>query len=193
MPTLYLIRHAKPAASWGQDPDPGLDPTGIAQAAATAHELIARVARRLPVLTSPLRRCRETAVPLEREWQTSAAIFPAVAEIPAPPLGLAERHEWLLAAMAGSWQNMQATAPPNSPDYHAWRSGLLQALTALRQDTVIYTHFIAINAVVGAARGLDEVVCFRPDHASTTIIDTDGEQLQIIATGREAATSVLTR
>src|SRR5688500_13197442 len=192
MPTLYLVRHAKPAATWGEDPDPGLDSTGHTQAQATADALTARGAT-LRIFSSPLRRCRETALPLERAWNRSAEIFPAVAEIPSPPLELSERHTWLQRAMAGTWSQMQADAPPHSPNFLAWREDVIANVKALAQSTVIYTHFIAINVIVGAARNSDAVVCFRPDHASVTVIDTDSHELRIVELGREAITTVLTR
>jgi broad specificity phosphatase PhoE len=41
MPRLYLIRHGKPAATWGDaDEDPGLDETGQAQARAVRDWLL---------------------------------------------------------------------------------------------------------------------------------------------------------
>jgi broad specificity phosphatase PhoE len=192
MPKLYFIRHAKPAASWGEDPDPGLDATGIDQARATAAMMMQRAAA-LPILTSPMRRCRETSQPLEAAWNSAAALFPAVAEIPSPPISLAERHTWLTEAMAGSWRRLQETAPPGSPDFLTWRADMLAAVQRIPEDAVIFSHFIAINAIVGAALGSDDVVCFRPDHASITVVDTDGGGFRIIERGREAVTSVLPR
>ena len=61
---LYLIRHGKPAAAWGDDDDPGLDETGRAQAKAVAETLMALPESKRPrsVVSSPLRRCRETTI-----------------------------------------------------------------------------------------------------------------------------------
>jgi broad specificity phosphatase PhoE len=192
MPKLYLIRHAKPAATWGEDPDPGLDASGIAQSQAAADALAARTTS-IPILTSPMRRCRETAQPLEARWSSAAAVFPAVAEIPSPPLPLKERHAWLMEGMAGTWQRLQQTAPPNSPDFLSWRSDMLTAVLRIPEDAVVFSHFIAINAIVAAAKGSDDVVCFRPDHASITVVETDSGSFRIVELGREAVTSVLTR
>ena len=64
MSRVYLIRHAKPSATWGgDDDDPGLDDTGKAQAEAAAKALLALPPQLRPVrvVSSPLRRCRETA------------------------------------------------------------------------------------------------------------------------------------
>jgi len=192
MPTLYLVRHAKPAATWGEDPDPGLDEIGHTQARTTAQTLQERTSP-LRILTSPLRRCRETATPLEHLWSARADVLPAVSEIPSPPVGLAERHAWLQKAMAGTWREMQASAPPGSPDFIAWRAELLAAVKALNEPAVIYTHFIAINALVGAATGSDDVVCFRPDHASITVIETSPNSIRLVELGRQAVTNVLAR
>ena len=192
MPKIYLVRHAKPAATWSEDRDPGLDAIGLEQADATALELSKRTSP-LAILTSPLQRCRETARPLETRWQSNARTFLAVAEIPSPPLSLSDRHKWLVEAMSGTWQRMQETAPPQSPDFLSWRADLLNAVLRISEDSVIFSHFIAINAIVGAAIGSDAVVSFRPDHASVTIVDTGTGRFEIIEKGREAVTTVLTR
>lgn len=193
MPKLYLVRHAKPVAGWGQDPgDPGLDDTGVAQAEAVTQELGAKLAP-LPLYTSPMRRCQETAAPLVRLWKQPAHLFHALAEIPSPPLPIAARHAWLTAAMQGTWAELQAGAPPGSPDFLAWRRELLAALSGIRGDSVIFSHFIAINAVIGAVQASDALVSFRPDHASVTVVETVGPKFRIVTLGREADTSVLTR
>ena len=192
MPRLYLVRHAKPAASWGEDPDPGLDATGIAQARATAEELAGSLSR-LPLYTSPMRRCRETAEPLAQLWFCDAELMPAVAEIPSPPIDLAARHDWLIAAMRGTWQQLQDDAPPGSIDYLGWRQQVLDALLAIDRDCVICTHFIALNVAVGAAQRRQEVVCFRPDYASVTVLGVDKRRMRVIDLGKQAETLVLAR
>ena len=50
---------------------------------------------RLPVYTSPLRRCRETARPLADAWGVQPIVLPEIGEVPSPPLPLKERQEWL--------------------------------------------------------------------------------------------------
>jgi broad specificity phosphatase PhoE len=173
--TLYLVRHAKPAASFGDSLDPGLDEVGKAQALQTAERL-RQLPHPLPVYSSPLRRCRETAQPLGALWGVQPMVFPEVGEIPSPPLSLTERQQWLSAAMKSDWANLQASAPVDSPDYEVWRSTLLDALRAMAGDVVIYSHFVAINVVIGAAKGNDLVINFRPDHASVTEIEVvDGK------------------
>jgi broad specificity phosphatase PhoE len=182
--TLYLVRHARPASTYGDSIDPGLDETGVAQAVGAAEQLKG-LPNRLPVYTSPLRRCRETAKPLADLWGVQPIVLDEIGEVPSPPLSLKERQEWLRAAMASDWSSLQASAPPGSPDYAAWRQSLLGAIRAMAGDAVIFSHFIAINVVVGAARANEQVVSFRPDHASITVVDASEQGVAIRQLGRE--------
>lgn len=169
---LYLVRHGEPAADWGgNDPDPGLSPRGRAQAEAAARRLRGEGA--LAALTSPLRRCRETAAP----FAPQAMIEPAVSEIPTPA-DVADRRAWLSALMRGRWADAPALQP--------WRAAVIARLVAIRAPTVVFSHFVAINVAVGAAREDDAVLCFQPAHASITVLETDGAGLRLVALGGEA-------
>jgi len=184
MTVLYLVRHAKPAATWGQAIDPGLDSQGATQAEQRAANLHARLPK-LSIYTSPLRRCVETARPLTVLWNAAAAVLPAVAEIPSPPLSPAERQAWLATATQGTWQDLQANSPAGSPDFLAWRALLLESLRTVTADSVIYSHYIAINVAVGAAQGHDRVLSFRPGHASVTALEISGGRIAIRELGGE--------
>jgi broad specificity phosphatase PhoE len=190
MTTHYLVRHAKPAATWGEATDPGLDATGIAQAEKAAAELRAKL-QHLSVYTSPMRRCVETARPLAKLWQVDAVLLPEVAEIPSPPLSMSDKQQWLAAGMQGSWSQLQASSPAGSPDYLAWRQLLLNKLRSLASDSVIYSHYVAINVVVGAAQGHDRVLSFRPGHASVTAIDVIDNKFVVRQLGVEADGGIL--
>jgi broad specificity phosphatase PhoE len=193
MATIYLVRHARPKGAWSEDPDPGLDDVGVAQAAAAAQTLHGKIGSRLPIRTSPLLRCRETAAPLIERWRSEAEIMEAVAEIPAPAIPAGARREWLAQAMRGTWSDLQSSAAAGAPDYARWRMSVLEALARLDGDHVVFTHFIAINVVVGAALGNDRVVSFKPDHASITRVSFERDTPKLIELGREAETLVAAR
>jgi broad specificity phosphatase PhoE len=192
MPKLYLIRHARPAAGWGEHADPGLDATGQRQAEEVARTL-SQALDRAPIFTSPLCRCRETAQPLEVLWEQSARVLEPVAELPSPPLPLEARRRWLRETMQGTWRELSDNAPAGSPDYLGWRRTLLESLDCLQEDSVVFSHFIAINVAVGAALARDDVVCFWPDHASVTCVETANGRLRLVDLGRQADTAVLSR
>jgi broad specificity phosphatase PhoE len=55
---------------------------------------------------------------------------------------------------------------------------------------VIISHFVAINAAIGAATGDDRVVIRRLDNCSRTTIDVDDGRLVLIEGGAEADTLI---
>jgi broad specificity phosphatase PhoE len=179
---LVLARHGRATGGWDDDPDPGLDDRGWAQAGALADHLAAGGV--MPIVCSPLRRTRETARPLAERWGLEPRIEPAVAEIPSPdgvPLGA--RVAWLRGAMRGCWADL----PPN---YLDWRDQVVATLVALPVDTVVVSHFIAINAAIGAATGDDRVVIRSLDNCSRSIFDVVDGRLVLVEAGHEADTLI---
>ncbi len=182
MVRLYLVRHGKAAASFSEAPDPGLDAAGATQAEAMAERLAPLGP--LPIITSPLKRTRETAAPLERRWRFTARIEPAVGEIPSPVDDPAARGAWLQGVLAGVW-------PAQAESLRRWRQDVADALASLARPTVVVTHFVAINVAVGFAEGDDRVVSFTPDHCSVTVLDVEDGALRLVRRGVERATQVL--
>ncbi|HEY1750052.1 MAG TPA: histidine phosphatase family protein [Caulobacteraceae bacterium] len=189
MSRVYLIRHAKPSATWGgDDDDPGLDAAGQAQADAARDALLALPAGVRPTraVSSPLRRCRETALPFARAIGAELEIDPGVGEIPTPS-GLAPdaRGPWLRQAFAGRWADIEGDL-----DYDAWR-GKVVAAVASRPGAAVFSHFVAINAVLTALAGEPQVITLRPDHASISTFELNDGALTLLERGREASTQVL--
>ena len=188
MPKLYMIRHGEAASGWDADTDPGLSDKGRVQSEAVAREIEKRVGSKLPLISSPLRRCRETGDPLAKAWSATARIDPRVGEIPSPIEDLKARGEWLRTFMSGTWA--EGLKSQGHLDLTAWRNGVSQALIELKEDTVIFSHFVAINVAVSHATNDDRVLSFRPDNCSVTVFETDGRKLSLVERGREAETKV---
>jgi len=108
-----------------------------------------------------------------------------VGEINSPTDDLAERSAWLAEILRGNprWHDLDE-------ERQRWRDGVVKALLALDTDTLIVTHYIAINAAVGAANGDDRVVNFRPDNCSCTALESDGCALALVELGRQRETAV---
>lgn len=183
MTRLTLVRHAQPGASWDEALDPGLGSDGRAQAEAVAASLGAGSPRRL--VTSPLLRARETAAPLAAAWGVEPVVDATVGEIPSPPelVDAERRSQWLGATLAGLWSD--AGKP-----LREWRTTLLATLSSFDLDTVVVTHFVAINAAVGAARGDDRIISCTPDVASLTELEVYGGTVTLVELGRQAETRI---
>ena len=187
MSRIYLVRHGRAAAGWDVDPDPALDDLGRSQALAVAAHL--RPLGPLHLVTSPLLRCQQTAFPLATVWGVGAVVEPLVAEIPSPEgVAMQDRVQWLREAMEGTWAGLGSR-------YTAYRDALVAAVLALPTDTVVCSHFVAINAVIGAATGDDRLVIRSLDNCSVTIVETtvaaDGTPgLHLVEGGHEADTLI---
>ena len=189
MSRIHMIRHGRPASTWGDaDQDPGLDAVGAEQARAVAQALLALSANERPtrVVSSPLRRCRETAQPLADALGVVVEIDPRVGEIPTPAALAAEaRPGWLRQAFQGKWSEIQGDL-----DYVAWTREVAEGV-ASHPGAAVFSHFVALNAAVSAATGGGAVAAFRPDHVSVTVFDLVDGALILVDKGREASTQVL--
>lgn len=182
MTKLFLVRHGRAAAGWDTDPDPGLDALGERQAEAVAVRLAPLGP--VPILSSPLRRCRETSAPLAARWAAEVSIEPAVAEIPSPDgYTLSTRVEWLRAAMQGTWTVL-------GDRYTTFRDDVVARLVECEQDSIVFSHFIAINAAIGAAIGDDRLVIRSLDNCSVTTFEVDAGRLVLVEGGHEADTLI---
>jgi broad specificity phosphatase PhoE len=183
---LHLVRHGRAAAGWNVDRDPVLDELGQQQAVEVAQLLVGLGP--LPLYSSPLRRCQETSGPLSALWKTTPVIEPRVAEIPSPVgVALEERVEWLRGAMAGTWTQLGMS---DGDVYTQYRRNLLGSLSAMSHDAVIFSHFIAINVVIGEALSDDRLVVKSLDNCSVTTVVVHDGKFTIEEMGREADTLI---
>jgi broad specificity phosphatase PhoE len=181
MAKIHLVRHGQAAAGFGTHRDPGLNDLGRQQSHAVAA-LLAPLGP-LPIFSSPLARAQETAHPLAELWQQTITIESRVAEIPSPSEDLNERAQWLQQAMQGTWSELDSSI-------QNWRAELAACLLAMETDCVMFSHYVAINAAVGAAENDDRMRVFGPDNCSVTTLDNTGAQLSVEVLGRTADTKI---
>lgn len=182
MTRILLVRHGEAAAEWGQHQDPGLSELGREQAAKSAGDLAPQVDPRWQLLSSPKMRARETAEPLVKISGLPVRIDAVFREVPAP-VPMAQRKTWLRQFMQQQW-----TDQPE--ELWQWRRAIVDTLCSLSQPTVIFTHFLVINAVVSEAQDRGEVLCFWPDNASITELVLEDGRLGLVSLGRSLQTRV---
>jgi broad specificity phosphatase PhoE len=180
--SIFLVRHGEAAVGWTESDDPGLSERGRQQAAAAALRLADQLPPEIRLYSSPLRRAQETAAPLAEALGAEPAIVEPFREIPTP-VAMAERQNWLNRIARQTWSEQHAMVQD-------WRRTLLTALRDIREPTVVFTHFMVLNAIVGTLRSDDRVVTFLPDNASVTRLGGFGEELQLIELGRQFQTLV---
>jgi broad specificity phosphatase PhoE len=132
-----------------------------------------------------LRRWRDTAAPFAQAIGVALEIDAALGEIPAPvALTQQDRPAWLGVAMGGRWSDIVGDI-----DYDRWRHAVTDAVSGYA-GYAVFSHFVAINAVLSVLSGDERVIGFRPDHASITTLATSESGLRLVERGAEAATDV---
>ena len=186
MPLIYLVRHGEANASWDQHRDPPLSALGAVQAQAAAETLIEHTGiEPCRIISSPLQRAQQTAAPYAQHREQLVEVEPLVREIPSPEKDLAQRRQWLM-------QTMHKRLGETEMLVQNWRRALLERLINTPADLVVFTHFMVINAAVGAATADDHLMIFRPANCSITVVVSDGRHLRLEALGAEAESLINT-
>lgn len=189
MPRILVIRHGEPARAWGEGDDPGLSDIGCAQADGAARVLKSMALAQ--IVTSPMRRCRQTAAAFEANAGLVSRIEPRVSEIAAPP-GVSDRRAWL--AKTFPWREGE---PPTFWDdldvsMRNWRGAVIAAALEIDSDTAIFTHFVAINVLIGAAQGESRTIVARPAFASIAELQSENGVLRLVAFGAQMRQGLVT-
>jgi len=86
--------------------------------------------------------------------------------------------------MAGTWQEL-------GQQFVDYKNDIGNFVKNLQHDTVIFSHFIAINAVIGFVTNKDQLVVAHLDNCSITTFHIDeNNNITLSDTGNEATTTV---
>lgn len=171
---VYLVRHGEAAVPWSEAQDAGLSELGREQAETVARELAPL--QHLALISSPLLRAQETAIPLGRHWGRAASIDERYREVPLSTSN-ARRKAWLSEVAHARWADVDSVII-------AWRNAAWEGLLTLEHSAIIFTHFMLINALVSRATAAESLVCFEPDYASVTHLRLTSDDCKVIAFGR---------
>ena len=185
MARVFLIRHGEPEAAWGGAvDDPGLSQAGRAQAAEAARALAAYGP--LEIVSSPMRRCRETARPFEAQALGSAHIEKSVSEVVAPA-GVTDRRTWLRQNFPWDAGVERMRWRDVDPALCAWRDSVVNYVVSLSRDTAVFSHFIAINALASVAMRNEATIVCVPGYASITEFEVSDGKLELVRLGETMA------
>jgi probable phosphoglycerate mutase len=192
---LVLVRHAQPVrVEQGSVPgaaDPGLSDTGHAQAVRLAEWLAAEPID--AVLTSPLRRARETAAPVAATLGVAAEVVDGVAEydaasgeyIPIEELRAAKDERWF-ATIEGRWAEVGGVDP------HEFQRRVVPAVEELverfrGQRVVVVTHGGVLNVYLAQVVGTPRLLWFHPEYTSISRVVAARSGQRSLATLNETA------
>lgn len=180
MTRVFLARHAEPAKShevlhtnWP------LSRFGKNQADYLAERLLEFAP--LKVVAGPALRCKESAEFAAKQLGTSVKVDPRLGEI-VPPRGTEDVYGWLLRsfnfASPTHWGQFDA-------NINKWRDDNIKAISELKEDTVVFTHFANINVITAAALKLENTAVCRPDYASITEFSVMNGDIRLVMFGTE--------
>lgn len=180
---IYCVRHGQAASSWEQNTDPGLSEAGLQQAGTLAASWPYSEIKQ--IISSPMLRTRQTASPLATALDMPVQVNEAFREIPTPPsVPMAHRLQWLQSCARQEWGEMDNLLVQ-------WRSRLLGAITSLQQPTVIFTHFMVMNAIAGHILAREQLVHYQPDYTSILKLDLNHGALSLVELGAQARRRIL--
>ena len=104
-----------------------------------------------------------------------------------------KRQKWQVIAQGACEQCGQNWLPKindlESPQ-EKWRSSIVQSIQDISGDTIIFSHFMVINCVVGWINNFDNLVGFYPDNCSITKIIKRNGELELTQLGNELSTVI---
>lgn len=173
---IRIIRHGDASAAPAASNDPGLSLTGVRQALDLPKQLGADPAM---LLTSPLARARETALPISGAYGVDRIVVDEYGELPwRDGQTVAQRRDDIADVLGSSWSNLRV-------EWRDWRSRLIERALSERGDVIVVSHFVAINVLVGFATGDDRTVVVSPANASVTEFALENGTLSVTALGRQ--------
>ena len=180
---IYLVRHGEANASWDEDRDPGLSAKGKKQATAVAEELFSELPKVSTVISSPLARAIQTAEPLINKINVNLVKDKIFSEIPSPGISLSKRKQWLRNIF--NIDIMRLGKPQQE-----WKKDIIQSVSEIERDTIIFSHFMVINCIIGWITKSKKLVNFYPDNCSIVKLSKKGKEFTLVEKGKELTTTV---
>ena len=182
--TIYIIRHGEAAQAWDKAPDPILSNNGKAQAQALAEKYLPLLdTKNFQLVSSPLARAQQTAIPFQKGLNSPITVNSNFAEVPSPGIALSDRRNWLKVLFSKTIHELE------QPQIE-WRNNIIQGIESLEKDTLIFSHFMTINAIVGWIRSNEKIVSYYPNYCSITRMEKIDNKYYIKKLGEELATII---
>ena len=117
-----------------------------------------------------MRRCRDTAAPAAQLLRQNVGVDPNVGEV-RTPIGVEDRRAWLRRNFNWRQDAPRVQWSELERETREWRDAVLSGARAWRGDIAVFTHFVAINVIVGAALDSEDTIVCAPDFASVTELE----------------------
>ena len=192
---IYLVRHGEASEGWTSQ-DPPLSELGKSQAQSLMTFMDSVIdessINNTNAISSPLNRCKETAsLALEKKY-LEILINDNFRELPSPTLDLEKRVNWLRRILPLTWPELlkDKETIESGVNFTQWKENIMTNIYSLKKDTIIFTHFVVINAVIGEILKSDKIINFQPSNCSITEINKINDKLKIMKLGKSLESKV---
>ena len=192
---IYLVRHGEASEGWTSQ-DPPLSDSGKLQAKSLINFVKSifneSSTNNINAISSPLNRCKETAsLALEKQY-LEIAINDNFRELPSPTIDLEKRVDWLRRILPLTWSELlkDRETIESEVNFTQWKENIMSNIYSLKKDTIIFTHFVVINSVVGEILKSDKIINFQPSNCSITEISKINDKLKIVKLGKSLESKV---
>jgi len=192
---IYLVRHGEASEGWTSQ-DPPLSELGKSQAKSLMTFIDSifdeNSTNNTNAISSPLNRCIETASLALEKQNLEIEINDNFRELPSPTIDLEKRVDWLRRILPLTWPELlkDKETMESGVNFTQWRENIMSNIYSLKKDTIIFTHFVVINAVIGEILKSDKIVNFQPSNCSITEISKKNDKLKIVKLGKSLESKV---
>ena len=71
-----------------------------------------------------------------------------------------------------------------------WRKNIIDKIWQIENPTVIFSHFMVINTIVGYVKKDESMVCFYPDNCSITKLNKCEDEIHLTNLGSELSSKI---
>ena len=195
MVKIYLVRHGEATEGWTSQ-DPPLSELGKSQAQSLVGFVSSTIdensINNIDFISSPLNRCKETASLALQKIYSEIVINDNFRELPSPTLDLKKRVNWLRRILPLTWSELlkDKETKDSGVNFIQWKKNIINNIYSLNKDTIIFTHFVVINSIIGEILKSDKIVNFQPSNCSITEIRKINDRLKLVKLGKSLESMV---
>ena len=180
---LIFVRHGEADSAYGEHDDPVLSIKGISQSKNLLKNIKLQNLEKFTFISSPKLRALKTADPLAKRFNKKILIDDNFIEIPAKDVPLDKKQSWL--------KKIVATKKSDLPEsIKLWSRNILQRIRDIQEDSIIFTHFMVMNAAISELTQAEKILCFYPDYTSIIEINITNGKIKSFSQGNSKKTYI---
>ena len=195
MVKIYLVRHGEATEGWTSQ-DPPLSELGKSQAESLVTFVNSTIdensINNIDFISSPLNRCKETASLALEKIYSEILINDNFRELPSPTVDLKKRVNWLRRVLPLTWSELlkDKETKDSGVNFIQWKKNIMNNIYSINKNTIIFTHFVVINSIIGEILKSDKIVNFQPSNCSITEIRKINDRLKLVKLGKSLESTV---